>query len=66
MNNIYYIFYVSRIRNNAPKKKKEKKAYYNDIAQLLDISYFTLMGKLNGYGNFTQKQYKILNSHYSK
>lgn len=63
---LLYNFYVSRIRADAPLRRADSSGYYQGVAEKLGISYFTLMGKLNGHGKFTARQYQVLKELYSE
>jgi len=59
---LQHVFYVAKIKADAPSNRKKRAEYYREIAEKLDISYFTLHGKLNKYGKFTNKQIQALKS----
>lgn len=43
---------------------KVRKGDVKEVADLLGISYFTLRGKLNGFGNFTEPQLEKLKEYF--
>lgn len=60
MSEIENLYYALMIKQNAPKNRRQSRIYHQSIAEKLKISYFTLKGKINGYGKFTKKQITFL------
>ena len=53
-------YWRQRVLKAAPELRQLRGEYFRAVADELEISYYTLQGKLRGMGRFTDRQIGIL------